>query len=48
MFSVIVIKSEQSMMAREEKLSLVECYNALQMFPNGKAPGNYGLTADFY
>ena len=36
------------MMACEGKLSLVECYEALQMFSSGKAPGNDGLTADFY
>ena len=40
--------SEQSMTACEGKLSLVECYKALQMFSIGKAPGNDGLTADFY
>ena len=40
--------SEQSMTACEGKLSLVECYKALQMFSNSKAPGNDGLTADFY
>jgi len=44
----IPIPSEESMMASEGKLSLVECYEALQMFSNGKAPGNDGLTADFY
>ena len=43
----IPILSEESMMAREGKLSFVECYEALQMFSNGKAPGNDGLTADF-
>ena len=36
------------MMAYDGKLSPVECCNALQLFPNGKAPGNNGLTADFY
>ena len=36
------------MMACEGKLSLVECYEALQMFSSGKAPVNDGLTADFY
>jgi len=35
-------------MACEGKLSLVECYEALQMFSSGKASGNDGLTADFY
>jgi hypothetical protein len=40
----IPILSEESMMACEGKLSLVECYQALQMFSNGKAPGNDGLT----
>jgi len=44
----IPILSEESMMACEGKLSLVECYEALQVFSNGKAPGNDGLTADFY
>ena len=44
----IPILSEESMMECEGKLSLEECYEALQMFSNGKAPGNDGLTADFY
>ena len=44
----IPILSEESMMECEGKLSLEECYEALQMFSNGKAPGNGGLTADFY
>ena len=26
----------------------MECYEALQMFSNGKASGNHSLTADFY
>jgi len=36
------------MMACQGKLSLVECYEALQMFSSGKAPDNDGLMADFY
>ena len=44
----IPILSEESMMACEGKLSFVECYEALQMFSNGKAPGNDSFTADFY
>ena len=44
----IPILSEESMIECEGKLSLEECYEALQMFSNGKAPGNDGLTADFY
>ena len=40
--------SEQSMLVCEGKLSLTECYEALQKFPNGKVPGNDGLTAEFY
>ena len=44
----IPMLSEQSMMACERKLSLVDCYGALRMFSNGKAPGNDGLTTDFY
>ena len=44
----IPILSEESMMECEGKLSLEECYEALQMFSNGKAPGNDGFTADFY
>ena len=27
---------------------LLECHKALQKFPNGKTPGNDGLTAEFY
>ena len=40
--------SEQSVMACEGKLSLVECYKALKMVADGKAPGNDGLTAVVY
>ena len=40
--------SEQSMLVCEGKLSLTECHKALQKFPNGKTPGNDGLTAEFY
>ncbi len=32
----------------EGELSIQECYNALLKFPNGKSPGNDGLTAEFY
>ena len=44
----IPILSEESRMACEGKLSFVECYEALQMISSGKAPGNDGLTAEFY
>ena len=40
--------SEQSILVCEGKLSLTECHKALQKFPNGKTPGNDGLTAEFY
>ena len=36
------------MLVCEGKLSLTECHKALQKFPNGKTPGNDGLTAEFY
>ena len=29
-------------------LSNIECFNALSEFPNGKTPGNDGLTPEFY
>ena len=29
-------------------MSIQECYSALLKFPNGKTPGNDGLTAEFY
>ena len=32
----------------EGKLSLAECYAALNKFPNSKAPGNDGITPEFY
>lgn len=32
----------------EGTLSLTEFYNGLQKFSNGKAPGNNGLTAEYY
>ena len=44
----IPILSEESMMACDGKLSPLECYEALQMFSNDKAPGNDRLTAEFY
>ena len=40
--------SEQSTLVCEGKLSFTECHKALQKFPNGKTPGNDGLTAEFY
>ena len=40
--------SEQSMLVCEGKLSLTEYYKVLQKFSNGRAPGNDGLTAEFY
>ena len=32
----------------EGLLSNNECFNALSKFPNGKIPGNDGLTPEFY
>ena len=32
----------------EGKLSIQECFNTLSHFPNGKSPGNNGLTSEFY
>lgn len=40
--------SENSRMGCEGKLSCAECYDTLFKFQNGKAPGNDGLTVDFY
>ena len=35
-------------MTCEGLLTWVKCYKALKKFPNGKAPGNDGLAAEFY
>ena len=40
--------SEASKLLCEGELSIQECYSALLKFPNGKTPGNDGLTAEFY
>ena len=40
--------SNNSMMICEGLLTCVECFEALKKFPNGKSPGNDGLTAEFY
>ena len=40
--------SEHSKAECEGKLSCAECYKALLMFPNSKAPGSDGLTAEFH
>ena len=40
--------SGHSKMMCEAILSCDECLEALKMFPYGKAPGNNGLTAEFY
>ena len=32
----------------EGKLTLTECWNALQSMKDGKSPGNDGLTKEFY
>ena len=35
-------------MACEGLLTCAECFEALKKLPNGKSPGNDGLTAEFY
>ena len=40
--------SNNSMMICEGLLTCAECFEALKKFPNGKSPGNDGLTAEFY
>ena len=40
--------SNNSMMICEGLLTCAECFEALKKFPNGKTPGNDGLTAEFY
>ena len=35
-------------MTREGLLTCAECFEALKKFPNGKTPGNDGVTAEFY
>ena len=43
-----LFQTEATHMKGEGKLSCVECYDALLKFRIGKAPGNDGLTVDFY
>ena len=40
--------SNNSKMTCEGLLTCAECFEALKKFPNGKTPGNDGLTAEFY
>ena len=40
--------SNNSKMNCEGLLTYAECFEALKKFPNGKTPGNDGLTAEFY
>ena len=40
--------SNNSKMTCERLLTCAECFEALKKFPNGKTPGNDGLTAEFY
>ena len=40
--------SNNSTMTCEGLLTCAECFEALKKFPNGKPPGNDGLTAEFY
>ena len=44
----IPVLSDNSKMSCEGLLSCAECFEALKIFPNGKTPGNDGLTAEFY
>ncbi|KAL9966672.1 hypothetical protein ACROYT_G024784 [Oculina patagonica] len=40
--------NDNSSMSCEGLLTRAECFEALNKFPNGKTPGNDGLTAEFY
>ena len=40
--------SNNSTMTCEGLLTCAECFEALKKFPNGKTPGNDGLTGEFY
>jgi len=44
----LLVLTEDKKALYEGSLSKDECYYALKDFPNGKSPGNDGLTSEFY